>query len=327
MKSILERFTPIHSPSGFEDSLTDIIQNILSPQVGEVDFMGNLSLKIPGQGPKILVVSSVDEPSLVVTHIDSDGFIRFYPSGNLGVSNVISQQVIFSSGITGFVGSEKNPDDGSRLGFDNLFIDIGAKNKKQAQEFVQIGDHPAFNIPVRVDGNTILGRDDCKIPAGIATFVAGEVGQTQNHLVFGFTTQSKLSGRGAMTVVSKENPDLIINISTVTATDTPNHKKNNRIELGAGPVLVVQGSNVYRHLETNNIVKEIAQTANIPLQLTIEEETKFTEYRMNTAQASVPLVTLAVPVRLFGKFGAIADIRDATDACKLLIKTLRKKLI
>ncbi|MEZ4812222.1 MAG: hypothetical protein R2883_01805 [Caldisericia bacterium] len=327
MIETINKLIHIHSPSGSENLLGEAITETLTPKICEMDFMGNLTCRVEGEGTKVLIVSSMDEPSLVATYIESDGFIRFYPSGNLSISDIIGRQIIFPSGISGYVGVENDMDIKEITGFDKLFIDIGTKNKKQSAEFVNIGDHTSFNIPTRAEGNTILGRDDLKLPIAVSVTTANEVGQTQNNLVFTYTVQDKIGGRGAVVVTNKENPDLIINLCTVAATDTPTHKQKGNISIGAGPVLIADGSEIMRHYGTNNLIKEIAGSSNIPLQITVSNGLNITEQRMNNTHAGIPLVTLAIPVRKYGKFGAIGDTRDAVDTSKLLTKILRKKLM
>ncbi len=327
MRSTLEQLISIHSPTGFEEKITKCIVDIHSQQAIDTDFMGNVTIKIPNVGAKkVLVLCSIDEPSLVVNHIDSNGFIRFYPSGKLKTSDVLNAQVTFPSGITGFIGCEKRSYSETKMGFDNLFIDIGVMNKNRALEYVNIGDHPSFNIPTRIKDNSILGRGDCKVPASIVSSLARDIGQTQNNLIFSFTSQGQLGSRGSLTVINRENPDLLIHISTIDSTDTPNHNRKGKIEIGSGPVLVVEGSSVFRHHTTNHIIQDVARSSNVPLQLAVDDEYRHDEFMMNLSQASVPMATLSIPMRKYGCFGAISDVRDSLDACKLLIKTLRKKL-
>ncbi len=327
MIDTINKLIHIHSPSGSENLLGEVVTESLAPKICEMDFMGNLTCRVEGEGTKVLIVSSMDEPSLVATYIESDGFIRFYPSGNLRISDVLGRQVVFPSGISGYVGVENNMDIKEITGFDKLFIDIGTKNKKQSAEYVDIGDHTSFNIPTRAEDNSILGRDDLKLPIAVSIATANEVGQTQNNLVFAYAVQDKIGGRGAAVITNKEKPDLIINLCVATATDTPVHKQKGSISIGAGPVLIADGSDIMRHYPTNNLIKEIASSSNIPLQVTVSNGLNVTEQRMNNIHAGIPLVTLAIPVRKYGKFGAIGDTRDAVDTSKLLTKILRKKLM
>ncbi|HOO97058.1 MAG TPA: hypothetical protein PKV16_02130 [Caldisericia bacterium] len=326
MRNIIEKLLPLHAPTGFENRLISEISRILSPQVSDVDFMGNLTIRIPGQGPKILVTCDIDEYSIVVTHIDSNGFIRFYPSGNLTVENILGAEVIFNSGIAGFIGSEEKPEN-SKLTFDRLFVDIGARNKREASELVKIGDHAGMNIPTRMTDSRVIGRDCCHAAASALTAACTDVGQTQNHLVFAFTTQGKLGGRGALTVANREKPDLIINLRKLDATDTPEHPDKAKIELGKGPVLIKAGSYITNYIYGNEVVQDTATSSGIQLQQAVDTNFNAPEYRMSGVHGSVPIMSLAIPTRVFGKFGGIVDIGDITDSSKLLVKILRKQLI
>jgi len=323
MRDIISLFSRIASPSGFEDFLRHAIIDTIAPNIGETDFMGNLIIKHPGTGPKILVEVQMDEESIVINHIDKDGFVRFYPASTLKESEVINRQVIFPSGALGFIGVEEI-EEGSKCSFDKMFIDIGARDKKIASKFVSIGDHASFSTPVRVEEDRIVGGN-LKIPVAVLSWVVKNI-DTSNNLVFAFTTQGKLGGRGAAAVVTREQPDLIVTLDTFPATDTPNNPNKALVEIENGPVVIVRGMLINRDPYATSILDELAESSNIPIQRAVKEPFDYHDFRMASALGSIPIVTLAIPIRKFGIYGQVASFIDATNAGKLLVKTLRKKL-
>ena len=75
---------------------------------------------------------------MVATYIDEKGFIRFAQVGGLFKGDLINIQVRFAGGTRGVISyEEKTPFKDITL--DNLFIDIGAADRADAERQVQIG--------------------------------------------------------------------------------------------------------------------------------------------------------------------------------------------
>ncbi len=323
MKDIIAKLTSIISPTGFEEGLTSVIADYLKPLTFDVDFMGNLTIRHHGKGPKIMVVAGIDEDSVVVNHIEKEGFLRFYPSTNLKESDVLNRQIVFPNGTVGFIGAEEVKE-GTTFSFEKMFIDIGAADKKAAGKLVQIGDHAGFQNDVRIEGDRIVGGV-AKLPASVLAYLAKEY-DGANNLVFAFAVQGRVGGRGAASIVTREFPDLIVTIENLPATDTPNCPDKAKVELDKGPALVFRSGWVGRDPHSLSVIEETAATSNIPIQRVIKDAYDQAEYRLASLLSSIPMVTVAIPYRRFGVFGAVASITDTANTSKLLSKALRKKL-
>ncbi len=86
-----------------------------------------------------MIAAHMDQIGLMVTDIDDKGFLRFTNIGGISPFITLSQQVIFENGTVGVVSSEPI-EDISKLKLANMFIDIGAKDKEEAEKLVTIGD-------------------------------------------------------------------------------------------------------------------------------------------------------------------------------------------
>ena len=149
MKDLIKKVTEAFGPSGAEDSVREVIRKEVEPYVDEisVDALGNLIAHKKGTGgKKIILDGHMDEIGLMVTHIDDKGFLRF---GNIGGVNpfvALGQRVYFENGTMGVIGSER-VDDPKDLKLEKLFIDIGAKDKEEAEGKVSVGTSCAFYQP------------------------------------------------------------------------------------------------------------------------------------------------------------------------------------
>jgi putative aminopeptidase FrvX len=325
MKDIIQKLISIPSPSGFEEKLREQVAKLLEGKIGEVDFMGNLVVKHPGKGPKILVEAQMDEDSIIVNHVDKNGFIRFYPSTAMKEADILNRQVIFPSGACGYIGAEEVAE-GTVLGFDKMFVDIGAHDKKTAMKMVQIGDHASFHTESRLEGGRVIGASNCKVPVAVLTWLANEYDGDAN-LVYAFTAQGRLGGRGAAAIITRENPDIIVTIDSTPATDTPNCPDKAKIDLDAGPVLVVKGNIVPRDMSAISIFEEVAEASGIQTQRTVKDVYDMHDMRIARLVSSASIITVGIPTRRFGIFGSVSSVSDAQAAGKLLSKALRKKLV
>ena len=149
MKDLIKKVTEAFGPSGAEDSVREVIRKEVEPYVDEisVDALGNLIAHKKGTGgKKVILDGHMDEIGLMVTHIDDKGFLRF---GNIGGVNpfvALGQRVYFENGTMGVIGSER-VDDPKDLKLEKLFIDIGAKDKEEAEGKVSVGTSCAFYQP------------------------------------------------------------------------------------------------------------------------------------------------------------------------------------
>ena len=87
----------------------------------------------------MLFRSHMDQIGLMIIDIDDKGFLRFTNVGGISPVISISQQVIFENGTVGVVYAEP-VDDISKLKLENMYIDIGAFSKEEAEKKIKIGD-------------------------------------------------------------------------------------------------------------------------------------------------------------------------------------------
>ena len=107
-----------------------------------------------GAGKKLLFAAHMDSIGVVATYIDEKGFIRFAQVGGLFEGDLNNIQVRFAGGTRGMISyEEKTPFEDITL--DNLFIDIGAADRADAERQVQIGDFAVFDAP-RFEQNGVL---------------------------------------------------------------------------------------------------------------------------------------------------------------------------
>ena len=198
-------------PSGREDAVREAIAAIAGEYIDDIttDALGNLICRKKGAGKKVLFAAHMDSIGVVATWIDDKGFIRFSQVGGLFKGDLINITVRFANGTRGVISyEEKTPF--KDLTLDNLFIDIGAKDKADAEQQVQIGDFAVFEAP-RFEQNGVLCGPYLDNRIGCVTLLLAleqlAEAETENDLYFVFTSQEEVGLRGAGAAAFSVEPD------------------------------------------------------------------------------------------------------------------------
>ena len=140
---LLEKLCRAPGISGFEENILEIMRHELKKSCDEVwtDRFGNLIAKKGSGKKKIMIASHMDEVGFLVKHITSDGFLKFIKVGGIDDRVLYSQRVMIKTkkgDVAGIIGAKaphlQKPDERKKVvKHDELFIDIGASNKKDAK--------------------------------------------------------------------------------------------------------------------------------------------------------------------------------------------------
>ena len=276
MKDLIKRLTETYGPSGNEEPIREQIKKEIRGLGGEVktDVLGNLiALKRgKGKGLKIMVAAHMDEIGFIVTHIDKQGFVRVSNIGGIYLHNVISQRVIFANGTIGTINEERaeNPAEAKRM--DKLYIDIGAKNKNEAEAKVAVGDVAGFHRCCTFLGQRVIAKSmDDRIGCAIMIETMRRLKSSPNDIYYVFTTQEEVGLRGATTAAFGITPDLGIAVDITGAFDTPDEKPKLPSVLGGGAAIKVKDAGLLAHPAVKKLMIDTAKANKIPYQLDILE--------------------------------------------------------
>jgi putative aminopeptidase FrvX len=150
IKSLLEKFTNAHGISGSESDIRELLEKEIEPYVDTIrkDCMGNLIAVKKGEGPSIMLAAHMDEIGLMVRYIDDNGFLRFVGIGGWFDQTLLNQRVVVhgkKGSIPGVIGSKpphvmKEEDRKKPVKLEDMFIDIGAKDREDAESLgIEIG--------------------------------------------------------------------------------------------------------------------------------------------------------------------------------------------
>lgn len=246
-KILLEKLCNANGISGDECRVRDIVISEIQNSGAEysVDNMGNLLVFKKGkQTPnrKLLISAHLDEVGFIVTNITADGYIKFNQVGGIDRRVILGKSVIINNSVNGVVTAApmhllSSDQRESIPKTDNMYIDIGAVNKQEAEKYVSLGDSINFVSDFSWQDKTITGKalDD---RAGCAILIDMINSQLEYDTYFSFVVQEEVGLRGARCASYTIKPDFAIVVETTTAADIPNVSPEKTVcQVGNGAVI------------------------------------------------------------------------------------------
>ena len=329
MKQLLKTLTETFAPSGYEDSVREIILKEVKPLADEVrvDALGNLiARKKPSAGAKnprkIMLAAHMDEIGIIVSHIDKKGFARFTNVGGAFGRYTLGARVRFLNGVTGIVGHDRLEQVDNILPLNKMYVDVGATSKENCP--VKVGDVAAFDRTFIEMGDRLVAKslDD---RAGVVTLIETlrAIKSTPNDLYFVFTTQEEVGTRGAGTAAFGIDPEIGIAVDVTPTGDTPASLKM-VMELGKGPCIKFRDVGMISDPRVVDWMIKAAEKAKIPYQREVLLIGSTDAREIQISRTGVMTGALSIPCRYVHSASEMVDINDLKNSVKLLTAMLSK---
>jgi putative aminopeptidase FrvX len=339
--NIIKTMTMAHGPSGFEENVREQIKEYLA---GKAEFtqdnLGSLICKKEGtsSSPKIMIAGHMDEIGFMVNSITKNGYVKFIPLGGWRDQVLLAQKVIIKTkngDVTGIIGSVpphvlSAKDKNKVVEKKDMFIDVGAKDRKEAQDIMGIlpGDpivpDSTFHVlgEKKIMAKAIDNRVGCCLFMNLIEELWGKV---HNNTVYGVgTVQEEVGLRGAGTSAHIIKPDICLTIDVTIATDMPGlEKEEPEIKLGNGPVLTLADATVIGNRKLRNFVIDTAKGKNLPLQFNTMMGGGTDGGAIHKTGPGVPTVVLSIPTRYIHSHYSIFDYDDYETALQLLLSLVK----
>lgn len=335
--AFLKRLLGTPSPSGFESDIQRVCKNYIKDNVDEVykDVHGNqFHVKNPGGSPRVMLAGHVDEIALMIHHVDSDGFLSFLAIGGVDPSVLDGQRVVVHADngkVPGVIGRRaihlmNEKERGQAMPMHKMWIDIGAKDKKDAEKMVSIGDPATIDAGYLelANGRVAARALDDRIGAFVV-LEATRLLSNRKHscAVYCVTTvQEEIGLRGATTSAYSVEPDAGIAVDVAHATDHPdcNTKQFGHFELNKGPILH-RGANMNPVIAKQLV--DTARTKRIPYQMMGAPRGTGTDANaMQLSRGGVATGLVGIPNRYMHSPVEMIALKDAEQAAKLIAEWL-----
>ncbi len=326
--NLLKLLTQAAGPSGNEERVRAVIEKEIAPFADDVktDSMGNLIAHIKGDGPKVMLDAHMDEIGVIVTYIEDSGLLRFSNLGGLVLNAAFAQRVRFLNGVSGVVYKEQ-AEAGKEVKLSDLYIDIGAKNKEEAEEKIKIGDVAYFEGSYEeIDGRIISKAIDDRVGCFILIETMKRVrenGTPKNDLYFVFSVSEELGLRGAKAAVHTVAPDFAVAVDVTRTGDLPGKLKM-AVKLGEGVAIKVKDSSILCHPYMKDFMVKTCKEHSIPYQMEILESGGTDAGAIHLSNGGVPSGCISIPLRYIHTPCEMADMKDICGAKELLAQMIQE---
>jgi putative aminopeptidase FrvX len=335
--AFLSELLHARSPSGHEYEAQEVFDRHVKPAADLYanDALGNRSATLnPDGDPTLMLAGHIDELGLLITFVNKDGFIYFDTIGGHDRTVISGRRVVILTekgpvkGVTGkrAIHMMDEADRKKVPEIHEIWIDIGARSKKEALARVAIGDVATYEQEFElIHGSVGAARAfDNKLGAYIVgeTLIrlSREKKKPAAKIVAVGTVQEEVGIRGATTSGYAVNPHIAIAVDVGHATDHPDcdNRKFGETKLGGGPI-ICRGPNINPKV-CDRLIRA-ARTLKIPHQFEGDPRPTGTDARaLQIARAGVATGLVSIPLRYMHTPSEIADLEDAENCVKLLVE-------
>lgn len=337
--SFLKRLLDTPGPSGFESAPARLWRDE-ARAFAEVssDVSGNsLAVVNPGGAPTIMLAGHIDEIGLIITYIDDDGYLFVAGIGGWDAQVLVGQRIrlLSSDGeVFGVIGKKpihviKTEDRKKASQMTDLWVDIGAASREEAERRVGVGDAGVIDSRTLdfANGRIVSRSIDDRIGAFIVLEGLRRYAETPGpaRVVAVATTQEEIAhhGGGARVSATRIGPQMAIVVDVTHATDYPGAEKKEQGDhkIGGGPVLT-RGSIMSPVVFA--LLRDTATRLAIPFTVHAAGGESWTDAdAIHVAREGIATGLLSIPNRYMHSPNEMVSLEDLDRAATLIAETCR----
>jgi endoglucanase len=230
-----------HGPSGHEHLAFDAVREGVGDVAEiETDAVGNLVARRQGDGPLLALFAHLDVIGLAVAHITDDALVPVHLLGGWRASIAYGQRVeirVKDGTVPGVI--ERRVKDNEKVEWDQLYVDVGARDADEARALVSPGDPIVLLAPpLELANGRIVSRSlDNRAGVYVALETLRRLEGANVAVVAG--AHEELGQPAARAAAYGLRPDVSIAIDVTYATDVPAGDANEAGDhrLGGGPAI------------------------------------------------------------------------------------------
>ncbi len=297
------------------------------------DAYGNcVAVLNKGGSPRIMLAGHADEIAMAVNYVDDNGYLYVRRMGGVDAAITKAQRVIIHTrkgpvkGVVGNVAPHltKQEDNPKPPKIHELFIDIGAGNRKEAEKLVRIGD------PITLVDEFDVLRGDLVVARAfdnrIGTFAVAEAlrllkeskGRLQAEVCAVSNVQEEVGLLGARQIAYSLKPDVALVVDVTHATDYPtvNKAQHGDVKIGGGPTITHGGCN---HPDVVARIESVAAAKKISLQHEAMSSTSGTDTdAIFWTRGGIASALISLPNRYMHSPVEVVSLKDLEQIPQLL---------
>jgi endoglucanase len=317
---ILEALLLAHGPSGHEQLAFDAVRDAVG-DVAEIttDSLGNLVARRQGDGPLLALFAHLDVIGLAVAHVPDDALIPVHLLGGWRASVAYAQRVEIRTKdgvVPGVI--ERRVKDNEKVEWDQLYVDIGARDGDEARSLVAPGDPIVLLAPpLELANGRIVSRSlDNRAGVYVALETLRRLEGKNVAVVAG--AQEELGHPGARAAAYALRPDVAVAIDVTYATDVPAGDANQ-----AGDHRLGGGAAIFRGPAINpavfDLLVEAAASEQVPHTIETGMQTHTDADDTFSSRAGIPTGLISIPLRNMHSPIEMVDPADLEASVRLLV--------
>lgn len=325
-QELIWTLTGKHGPSGDEGEISSFIREYAATFCDDisVDVMGNIMAHQKGAGKKIMLSAHMDSIGLVVTHIEDDGFLRVGRLGGLDPRDVLNTTFSFKNGTKGVLVKEEKITF-AKVTINDVVLDIGAKNREDAEKKVLLGDTAVMCVPPFLMDQEETSLVSPYMDNRISCYILLEVMKknkekpAKNDIYYVFSTQEEVGVRGAKTAAFTIDPEYGIAVDVTDVLDNVGTEKNGTCKLGEGTGVKIMDRSVICHSEVIATLESLAKENNIAYQRDILKMGGTDAGAMHLSRGGVKTGGISIPCRNIHTSAEMVNQKDVLASIDLAV--------
>lgn len=327
---VLKILCEINGTSGFESEVRDfIISKIDGCCEYSVDNMGNIiafkkGKKVPNK--KVMIAAHMDEVGFIITSITDKGYLKFSPVGGID-PRIVLDRVVTVNGIDGVIGVKaihltSAEEKKTAPQFDELLIDIGAKDKEDAEKYVSLGDVAYFKSTYYEFGSGYIKSKAIDDRFGCMLMIELINSDLEYDTYFAFNVQEEVGLRGSKCSSFTVQSDVSIILESTTAADLDGVSGGNKVcSLGDGPVVSFMDNRTVYDNRLFKLAFDVAKKCGIKCQTKTAIAGGNDAGAIQTSGKGSRVLAISLPTRYIHSSSSVAKISDIDDT-RVLLKEL-----
>lgn len=317
----------INGTSGREKAVRDyIVSKIPADCEYEIDRLGNIICHKKGRNRaknKVMLSAHMDEVGFIITYICDDGMLKFHNVGGIDERVIFGRSVTLESGARGVIGSKavhQLEDDGRDTlpKIQDMYIDIGARDRKEAEMFVNLGDAAYFDSEYVEFGDGFVKVKAIDDRAGCMILLNMLNSELEYDAEICFVVQEEVGTRGSGVAAFNVAPDYAIVLESTTASDISGVSGNRQVcHLGSGAVVSYMDRGTVYDAELYARAFELAQENGVKIQTKTVVAGGNDAAAIHRSGAGVRTVAVSVPTRYIHSASSVAKLEDIESVEKL----------
>lgn len=337
MLKLIEELCSIGGVSGREEDVASFIYRHIAPvcERCEIDPLGNvLALKKGREEPssRLMLDAHMDEVGFTVTYITEEGQLKFSALGGID-PRVVSGKPVFvgPQQVYGIIGTKavhmmtsEEKDKAPKIG--DLTIDIGAENRREAEEWVSPGDPVVFDSDFVLFGDGFVKAKALDDRAGCAVLMDIILKEELPYDTwFSFTVQEEIGGSGAKAAAYTIDPAVAVSVETTTAADIAGVAEDQKVcFLGKGPVISFMDKGTIYDRELYQLALHTAEKNGIPAQPKLGVFGGNNAASLHKARGGVRPMAVSMPCRYLHTPSCVLKTEDILSTRELLVCLIRE---